>query len=89
MSAWIECVVVAPPNLQRPVRDRARSDPHAASPFARLLDLSEVVVVKIPSVDEWIAVRDTARSHDDTQQDLTGARHRLSKLLRLSAEATR
>jgi transposase len=80
MSARIECVVVAPSKLQRPVGDRVKTDARDALHLARLLHLGEIVAVKVPSIEEETA-RDLVRSREDTRQDLMGARHRLSKLL--------
>ncbi len=80
MSAGIECVVVAPSKLQRPVGDRVKTDARDALHLARLLHLGEVVAVTVPSVEEETA-RDLVRAREDTRQDLMGARHRLSKLL--------
>jgi transposase len=80
MSTRIECVVVAPSKLQRPVGDRVKTDARDALHLARLLHLGEVVSVKVPTIEEETA-RDLVRSREDTRQDLMGARHRLWKLL--------
>lgn len=72
--------MVAPSKLQRPEWDRVNTDARHALHLSRLLHLSEIVAVKVPSVEEETA-RHLVRSREDIRQDLMSARHRLSKLL--------
>jgi transposase len=76
----IECLVVAPSKLQRPVGDRVKTDKRDARHLARLLHLGEITGIAVPSVEQE-AARDLVRARDDVRGDLMSARHRLSKLL--------
>jgi transposase len=79
-AAGVRCVVAAPSNLQRPSRDRVKTDAKDAVHLARLLRLGEVTAVTVPTVDQE-AARDLVRAREDCRGDLMRARHRLSKLL--------
>ncbi len=48
--------------------------------MARLLHLSQITAVAVPTVDQE-AARDLVRAREDCRGDLMDARHRLSKLL--------
>ena len=76
----IDCRVAAPSKLQRPPRDRVKTDVRDARHLARLLHLGEIVAVAVPSVEQE-AARDLVRAREDVRGDLMSARHRLSKLL--------
>ncbi len=76
----VECMVAAPSTLQRPSGDRVKTDARDARHLARLLHLSEVVAVAVPSADTE-AARDLVRAREDVRGDLMSARHRVSKLL--------
>ena len=80
LAAGMECVVVAPSKLQRPVGDRVKTDAKDAAHLAKLLRLGEVVSITVPDADTE-AARDLVRARDDARNDLMRARHRLSKLL--------
>jgi transposase len=79
-AAGIDCQVLAPSKLIRPVGDRVKTDARDARHLARLLHLGEVVSVAIPSVAQE-AARDLVRARDDCRGDLMSARHRISKML--------
>jgi transposase len=76
----IMCWVAAPSRLQRPSGDRIKTDRRDARHLARLLHLDQIVAVAVPSVGQE-AARDLVRAREDVRQDLSAARHRLSKLL--------
>lgn len=80
LAAGIVCLVAAPSKLQRPSGDRVKTDTRDARHLARLLHLSEIVPVTIPSVEQE-AARDLVRAREDVRGDLMAARHRISKLL--------
>ncbi|MCH8565272.1 transposase [Nesterenkonia sp. LB17] len=80
LDAGIRCEVLAPSKLQRPARDRVKTDAKDAVHLARLLRLDEHVAVTVPSADRE-ADRDLVRAREDCRSDLMRARHRLSKLL--------
>ena len=63
-----------------PVGDRVKTNARDARHLARLLQLGEIVEVRIPSVKQE-AARDLVRGSEDVRGDLMSARHRLSKLL--------
>lgn len=79
-EAGIRCLVAAPSKLQRPAGDRVKTDKRDARHLARLLHLSEIVEVAVPS-RELEACRDLTRSREAARRDLMTARHRLLKLL--------
>lgn len=86
-AAGIRCVVVAPSKLQRPVGDRVKTDAKDAVHLARLLRLDEITAVTVPTVVEQKAARDLVRAREDARGDLMRARHRLSKLSRVTVKA--
>ena len=79
-GAGVPCTVAAPSKLQRPRGDRIKTDVRDAPHLARLLHLSEVAAVRIPTVEQE-AARDLVRAREDCRGDLMSVRHRLSKLL--------
>lgn len=73
----IRCVVAAPSKLQRPRRDRIKTDARDAVHLARLLRLDEIVAVTVPGVEQQ-AARDLVRAREDyCRGDLMRARHRV------------
>jgi transposase len=80
LAAGVDCVVAAPSKLQRPAGDRVKTDARDALHLARLLHLSEITAVTVPTVEQE-AARDLVRAREDVRGDLMSARHRLSKLL--------
>jgi len=79
-AAGIRCEVAAPSKLQKPARDRVKTDARDAIHLAKLLRLGEVVVVAVATIEQE-AARDLVRAREDCRGDLMRARHRLSKLL--------
>lgn len=79
-EAGIRCLVAAPSKLQRPSGDRVKTDVRDARHLARLLHLSEIVEVAVPS-PQVEAARDMTRSREDARRELMSARHRVQKLL--------
>jgi transposase len=79
-AAGITCEVAAPSTLIRPSGDRVKTDARDAAHLARLLHLSQITAVTIPSASQE-AARDLVRARDDCRGDLMAARHRVSKLL--------
>jgi transposase len=73
-------VVAAPSKLQRPAGDRVKTDARHAWHLARLLQLDQIVAVRVPDVAQE-AARDLVRAREDVRGDLMRCRHRLSKLL--------
>ena len=79
-AAGIECVVAAPGKIERPAQDRVKTDARDAERLVRLLMISALHPVRVPTVADE-ALRDLVRARDDLRGDLMRARHRLSKLL--------
>lgn len=79
-EAGIRRLVAAPSKLQRPSGDRVKTDVRDARHLARLLHLSEIVEVAVPSPQVEVA-RDLTRSREDARRELMSARHRVQKLL--------
>ncbi|MDR1015550.1 MAG: IS110 family transposase [Coriobacteriales bacterium] len=79
-SAGVCCVVGAVTKMPRPCGDRIKNDERDAVFLARMLSVGNIVEVYVPGeADE--AARDLARAREDVRQDLTRAKHLLSKLL--------
>lgn len=80
VSLGVGCEVVAP--SQTPVKpgDRVKTDRRDARKLAELLRAGLLTEVH-PPTPEQEAARDLVRCREDAQQDLTRARHRLSKFL--------
>ncbi len=74
------CVVAAPGKIERPAQDRVKTDRRDAERLVRLLMISGLHPVRIPSSEEE-ALRDLVRAREDIRGDLMRSRHRLSKLL--------
>jgi transposase len=79
-AAGIRCEVAAPSKLNRPAGDRVKTDARDALLLAQLLQLGQIVAVRVPSITEE-AARDLVRAREDVRGDLMRARHRVSKLL--------
>jgi transposase len=79
VAAGIRCEVAAPSKLIRPSGDRVKTDKRDAIHLARLLHLDEYTPVTVPSVGQESA-RDLARAREQAREDLTRAKHRLTKL---------
>jgi transposase len=79
-AAGVGCVVAAPGKIERPAQDRVKTDRRDAERLVRLLMISGLHPVRIPSSEEE-ALRDLVRAREDIRGDLMRARHRLSKLL--------
>lgn len=79
-AAGIRCQVAAPSKLNRPAGDRVKTDAKDALLLAQLLQVGQIVPVRVPSITEE-AARDLVRAREDVRGDLMRARHRVSKLL--------
>jgi transposase len=79
-AAGIRCVVIAPSLIPGRPGDRIKTDRRDARKLAELLRAGLLTEVHLPTPDEE-AVRDLTRCLEDAKQDLTRARHRLTKLL--------
>lgn len=79
-AAGIRCEVAAPSKLNRPAGDRVKTDAKDALLLAQLLQLGQIVPVRVPTITEE-AARDLVRAREDVRGDLMRARHRVSKLL--------
>jgi transposase len=74
------CRVVAPSLIPRKPGERVKTDRRDARKLAELLAGGLLTEVHPPSPEDE-AVRDLSRAREDAKQDLTRARHRLSKFL--------
>ena len=72
--------MAAPSKLTRPAGDRVKTDAKDALLLAQLLQVGQIVPVRVPTVTEE-AARDLVRAREDVRGDLMRARHRVSKLL--------
>ena len=79
-AAGIRCQVAAPSKLNRPPGDRVKTDAKDALLLAQLLQVGQIVPVRVPTITEE-AARDLVRAREDVRGDLMRARHRVSKLL--------
>jgi len=79
-AAGIRCEVAAASKLQRPAGDRVKTDAKDALLLAQLLQVGQIVPVRVPTVSQE-AARDLVRAREDVRGDLMRARHRVSKLL--------
>jgi transposase len=78
VAAGIECVVAAPGKIERPARDRIKTDQRDAERLVRLLMIGGLRSVRVPTPEEeaiWSGAR------EDLRVDLLRAGQRLSKLL--------
>lgn len=76
----IDCEVVAPSSIPKRSGDRVKTDRRDAMMLARLSRSGDLTAVRVPgAADE--AVRDLARSREDTVRECRNARHRLKALL--------
>jgi len=79
-AAGIHCSVGAVTKMLRPSGDKIKNDKRDAVFLARMLAVGNIVRVYIPSEDDE-AARDLARAREDVRQELTRAKHLLSKFL--------
>lgn len=76
----VPCEVIAPSLIPRRPGSRIKTDRRDARQLAILYRADALTPIAVPSEEEE-AVRDLLRCREDTQTDLTRARHRLSKFL--------
>ena len=76
----LDCRVIAPSLTPRKPGERVKTDRRDARKLAELLAGGLLTEVHSPSPEDE-AVRDLCRAREDAKQDLTRARHRLSKFL--------
>ncbi len=76
----VECVVAAPSKIPRASGDRVKNDRRDAEHLVRLLSAGKLHPVRVPGAEEE-ALRDLVRAREALRQDLTRAKHRLSKML--------
>jgi transposase len=79
-ASGICCTLGAVSKMLRPSGDKIKNDKRDAIFLARMLSVGNVVEVYIPSEDDE-AARDLARAREDVRQELTRAKHLLSKFL--------
>jgi transposase len=79
-SMGITCEVIAPSLIPKASGDKVKTDKRDCQRLARLHRAGELVAIRVPSPLEE-AVRDLCRTRGDMVEDLTRARHRLSKFL--------
>jgi transposase len=79
-AAGVGCVVAAPGKIERPARDRVKTDRRDAERLVWLLMVGGLHAVRVPSSQEE-GLRDLVRAREDLRGDLLRARHRLGKLL--------
>jgi transposase len=79
-AAGVECVIAAPGKIERPARDKVKTDRRDAERLVRLLMVDGLHAVRVPSSEEE-GLRDLVRAREDIRGDLMRARHRLGKLL--------
>lgn len=80
VAAGIPCIVVAPSLVPVKPGERIKTNRRDAKKLAHHLRAGDLTEVHPPTEAEE-AVRDLCRCREDARQDLTRARHRLSKLL--------
>jgi transposase len=76
----IDVRVCAPGLIPRKPTDRIKTDARDAERLVRQLAAGGLSFVRVPSEQEE-ALRDLVRAREDVRQDLSRARHRLSKML--------
>ena len=76
----MECRVIAPSLMPRKPGERVKTDRRDARKLAELLAGGLLTEVHPPTPEDE-AVRDLSRAREDAKEDLTRARHRLSKFL--------
>lgn len=79
-SAGLICEVVAPSLIPVKPGERIKTDSRDAIKLAEMLRAGLLTEVHAPTEDEE-AVRDRCRCREDAREDLTRARHRMSKFL--------
>ncbi len=73
-------MVAAPGKIERPARDKVKTDARDAERLVRLLMIDALHAVGVPTPEQE-ALRDLVRAREDVRVDLMRARQRLSKLL--------
>lgn len=77
----VDCIIGAVSKMHKPAADkRKKNDREDAIFLARLLASHNIVEVMVPD-EECEAMRDIARVLEDVREDLTRAKHRLTKFL--------
>jgi len=76
----VACEVIAPSMIPKAPGDKVKTDTRDCRRLARLHRAGELVAVRVPAPIEE-AVRDLCRTRGDMVEDLSRARHRLSKFL--------
>ena len=76
----IGCEVIAPSLIPKAPGDQVKTDKRDCQRLARLHHARELVAIRVPTPLEE-AVRDLCRTRGDMVEDLTRARHRLTKFL--------
>ena len=79
-AVGIDMRVCAPGLIPRKPTDRIKTDGRDAENLARQLAAGGLSFVRVPTEEEE-ALRDLVRAREDVRQDLSRARHRLSKFL--------
>jgi transposase len=79
-SMGLRCEVIAPSMIPKAPGDKVKTDKRDCRRLARLHRAGALVAIRVPSPTEE-AVRDLCRTRGDMVEDLTRARHRLSKFL--------
>jgi transposase len=80
LAAGIDMRVCAPGLIPRKPSDRVKTDARDAEILARQLAAGGLSFVRVPTEEEE-SLRDLVRAREDVRQDLSRARHRLSKFL--------
>ena len=80
LARGIDMRVCAPGLIPRKPSDRIKTDARDAENLARQLAAGGLSFVRVPTLEEE-SLRDLVRAREDVRQDLTRARHRLSKFL--------
>jgi transposase len=80
LERGIDMRVCAPGLIPRKPTDRIKTDARDAERLVRQLAAGGLSFVRVPTEDEE-ALRDLVRAREDVRQDLSRARHRLSKML--------
>lgn len=79
-KAGVHCDVIAPSLIPVKAGERIKTDRRDAVKLARFYRAGELTVVRVPTPEEE-AVRDLCRCRESVKENLTRARHRLTKFL--------
>jgi transposase len=66
-AAGVECVVAAPGKIERPSQDRIKTDQRDAERLVRLLMISGLHPIRVPTTEEE-ALRDLVRAREDLRE---------------------